>query len=219
MASSVVMLSYAFWVTGCEDIWEPRQCRCPMTCTLDKAQRGVGPWRVVVVNGDAHVVVLLRRADLPRLAHRAPLVDGPRQGPRPSTTRASQLGRRAEAGGRLREVEREPGRGGGGEERASSALGTSSRPSPRSRRCLLGLPAYFGFGVYSLVDEPGARALRDGGGRAARGGRAGLQPAGAAIFLLLIPFMGLFESYARHSKAIQESEAKELDSCPSEGSW
>ncbi|OBR04618.1 hypothetical protein CH63R_11321 [Colletotrichum higginsianum IMI 349063] len=38
-----------------------------------------------------------------------------------------------------------------------------------------------------------------------------------SLFLLIIPFMGLFESYTRHSKAIEESDAKELDSCPSEG--
>ncbi|KAK1967820.1 hypothetical protein LY78DRAFT_575500 [Colletotrichum sublineola] len=36
------------------------------------------------------------------------------------------------------------------------------------------------------------------------------------IFLLIIPFMGLFESYARHSKALGELNAKELESCPSE---
>ncbi|EFQ31340.1 hypothetical protein CGRA01v4_10651 [Colletotrichum graminicola] len=38
------------------------------------------------------------------------------------------------------------------------------------------------------------------------------------ISLLIIPFMGLFESYARHSKALREQpDAKVLDSCTSEG--
>ncbi|KAK1706446.1 uncharacterized protein BDZ83DRAFT_593724, partial [Colletotrichum acutatum] len=55
---------------------------------------------------------------------------------------------------------------------------------------LLGLTGYFIYGVCQLVP----------------------------LFLLIIPFMGIFESYARHSKAVKECEAKELESRTSEGS-
>ncbi|TIC94132.1 hypothetical protein CH35J_009057 [Colletotrichum higginsianum] len=81
---------------------------------------------------------------------------------------------------------------------------------------MLGLSTYLGFGVYSLADD----RIR---------GRVEMEQDVqheedelvfsqlVSLFLLIIPFMGLFESYTRHSKAIEESDAKELDSCPSEG--
>ncbi|WQF84555.1 hypothetical protein CDEST_09569 [Colletotrichum destructivum] len=55
---------------------------------------------------------------------------------------------------------------------------------------MLGLSAYFGFGVYSLVDD--------------RSRTCGTRKTG-------------WSSASWHSKEIEESDAKELDSCPSKG--
>ncbi|KAK1704494.1 hypothetical protein BDP67DRAFT_418192 [Colletotrichum lupini] len=81
---------------------------------------------------------------------------------------------------------------------------------------LLGLTVYFGFGVWSLIDDRNMAHATLGKATEAEDEIVFSQL--VPIFLIIIPFMGLFESYARHSKAIKEAEAKEVGSCTSEGS-
>ncbi|KZL80228.1 hypothetical protein CI238_06537 [Colletotrichum incanum] len=49
MAAMFVLLDYAFWVTGCKDIYAEGQYRCPMKCSIDKSKGGQ-PWRLMVMN-------------------------------------------------------------------------------------------------------------------------------------------------------------------------
>ncbi|KAK6213631.1 hypothetical protein QIS74_09633 [Colletotrichum tabaci] len=188
MAANVVMLSYAFWVAGYEDIWEPGQYRCPMKCELGKPKAGriFLSWRTGRLWWMDYVM--------------ARFIDNKGQ---PVDVLAPEAVFRRWT-----------------ENRAWRALRTCLLGVwyflASEVETMLGLSAYFGFGVYSLADDRIRRRVemeQDLQHEEDELVFSQLVP----IFMLIIPFMGLFESYARHSKEIEESDAKELDSCPSDG--
>ncbi|KAK1689514.1 hypothetical protein BDP55DRAFT_653374 [Colletotrichum godetiae] len=82
---------------------------------------------------------------------------------------------------------------------------------------LFGLTIYFVFGVYSLIDDR-VRGHKKMDQKVHNEEDEVVYSQLVPIFVMIIPFMGIFESYARHSKAVREYEANELESRTSEGS-
>ncbi|KAK2008056.1 hypothetical protein LZ32DRAFT_631877 [Colletotrichum eremochloae] len=145
MAANFVLLNYAIWVTGYEELFKPGQYRCPIN------------WRTGRLFWMDHI--------------RKYLIDKKGQ---PVNVLSPETVFRTWIENKLLK----------GLKMCFLAVWYFLASEVET---LLGLTAIFGIGV-QLVP----------------------------IFLLIIPFMGLFESYARHSKALGELNAKELESCPSE---
>ncbi|GKT89328.1 hypothetical protein Ct61P_07178 [Colletotrichum tofieldiae] len=207
MAATFVLLNYAFWVTGYEDIYVQGQYRCPMKCAIDKPKGG-RPWRLMVINMSlmsycyaVQMFLSWRTGRLFWMDHiRGHLVD--KKGQPINLLKPEVVFKRW--------IENKMWKG------LKMSLLTVWYFLASEVETMLGLTVYFGFGVYSLVDDRvrGHSEMEDD----IRHEENGLTFSQLVpIFLLIIPFMGFFESYARHSKAFRESDAKELDSCPSEG--
>ncbi|KAK1991044.1 hypothetical protein LX36DRAFT_619874 [Colletotrichum falcatum] len=207
MAATFVLLNYAFWVTGYEEIYDKGQYRCPMKCVIGRPKGG-RPRRLMIINmalmTHCYAVQMFLSWRTGRIFWmdrvRGRLIDSKGQ---PVDVLKPESAFRGWAGGRLRKG-------------LKACLLAAWYFLASEVETVLRLIVYFAFGVFSLLDDraQGHGEMEDDT-RDKENELAFSQL--VPIFLLIIPFMGLFESYARHSKAFRESGTKELDSCTSEG--
>lgn len=204
MFATFVFLIFAFWATGFQMAYA--YLGCPMDCMLVE-QRGNSPWSQMVANMvlmsyfyAVQIFLTWRTGRIYWMDHiRSFLVD--KQG-QPVNVLSPELVFKRWT-----------------ENKVWKALKTLPLAVwyffASETGMLLGLTGYFVFGVWSLLfDRYAARLLLENVEEDDEIVFSQLVP----LFLLIIPFMGIFESYARHSKAVKECEATELESRTSEGS-
>ncbi|KDN61920.1 hypothetical protein CSUB01_09930 [Colletotrichum sublineola] len=209
MAANFVLLNYAIWVTGYEELFKPGQYRCPIKCVVNE-RKGGDPWVMMIYNmvilSYYYVVQMFlswRTGRLFWMDHiRKYLID--KKGQPVNVLSPETVFRRWIENKLLK-----------GLKMCFLAVWYFLASEVET---LLGLTAIFGIGVYSLVQDRnrGQMEMRDEPGPLNSEENELVFSQLVPIFLLIIPFMGLFESYARHSKALGELNAKELESCPSE---
>ncbi|KAK1517938.1 uncharacterized protein CCOS01_12195 [Colletotrichum costaricense] len=207
MASTFVLLVFAFWATGFGKAYVEEVLNCPIQCTMKEA-RGGTPELLMVINmvlmGYFYAVqtfLTWRTGRIFWMDHiRALLID--KQGQSVNVLNPAIVFKRWTESKLLEMLKK-----------LFVAMWYFFASETGN---LLGLTVYFGFGVWSLKhDRKIAHKLL---GKATEAEDEMVFSQLVPIFLIIIPFMGLFESYARHSVAIKESEAKEVGSCTSEGS-
>ncbi|KAK1450264.1 hypothetical protein CMEL01_07600 [Colletotrichum melonis] len=208
MAATFLLLQISFWATGYEDVYNPDRMRCPMRCTLGK-EKGGWPRHLMVANMTlmAYFYALQtflswRTGRIFWMDHiRGSLID--KQGQSINVLNPEIIFKRWTENKFLKTL------------RMSLLAFWYFLASEVGN--LVGLTLYFGFGIYSLLDDK-RRLGFTGDDYTTHGESEIVYSQLVPIFLLIIPFMGIFESHARHSKTVKESEAKEVGSCTSEGS-
>ncbi|KAK7447163.1 hypothetical protein CaCOL14_011570 [Colletotrichum acutatum] len=205
MVSTFAFLVFAFWATGFELVYA--YMSCPMDCMLVEG-RGDGPWNQMMVANlvlmsyfyAVQIFLTWRTGRIYWMDHiRSFLVD--RQGQPVNVLNPEMVFKRWTENKVLKALKALP---------LALWYFLASETG-----MLLGLTGYFIYGVWSLLfDRWIARLIVEKADDDDDIVFSQLVP----LFLLIIPFMGIFESYARHSKAVKECEAKELESRTSEGS-
>ncbi|TDZ46951.1 hypothetical protein CTRI78_v008776 [Colletotrichum trifolii] len=201
MAATFVLLVCAFWVAGYEGVYREGAYRCPMKCSLDQPRGGRAMWLMVVnmvMMSYYYALSIFRSWRTARVFWM-------------DSVRGRLIDRRGQSVNVL-----DP-----------AAVFSKWRENVVLRWCrkcllgvwylfasevqtVLGLLLYFAFGLWSLIDdrELGHLDMEDDERHEENSySLSQLVP----IFLLLIPFMGVFESYARHSRADRERKTKEVD--------
>ncbi|KAF4835606.1 hypothetical protein CGCTS75_v002377 [Colletotrichum tropicale] len=202
MATTVVLLLYALYVGGYAEIYEPGQFRCPMKCSLG-LPKGGDPASLMIVNMvmmgyfyGVRIFMSSRTGRIFWMDHvRSRLIDN-------QTQQFNVL--QPEAVFVARWTENTAWRW------CKAAFRGVWYFFASEVETIVGLMAYFSFGIQAVVDD-----RRIGHSEMEQDEKdeenslmfSQLVP----IFLLIIPFMGLFESYARHSVADRERRSKELD--------
>uniref|UniRef100_L2FQJ9 Uncharacterized protein n=1 Tax=Colletotrichum fructicola (strain Nara gc5) TaxID=1213859 RepID=L2FQJ9_COLFN len=208
MATTVVLLLYALYVGGYAEIYEPGQFRCPMKCSLG-LPKGGDPANLMIVNMvmmgyfyGVRIFMSSRTGRIFWMDHvRSRLIDN-------QTQQFNIL--QPEAVFVARWTENTAWRW------CKAAFRGVWYFFASEVETIVGLMAYFSFGIQAVVDD-----RRIGHSEMEQDEKdeenslmfSQLVP----IFLLIIPFMGLFESYARHSVADRERRSKELDELDHDG--
>lgn len=197
-----MLLLYALYVGGYAEIYEPGQFRCPMKCSLG-LPKGGDPASLMIVNMvmmgyfyGVRIFMSSRTGRIFWMDHvRSRLIDN-------QTQQFNIL--QPEAVFVARWTENTAWRW------CKAAFRGVWYFFASEVETIVGLMAYFSFGIQAVVDD-----RRIGHSEMEQDEKneenslmfSQLVP----IFLLIIPFMGLFESYARHSVADRERRSKELD--------
>ncbi|KAL0938535.1 uncharacterized protein CTRU02_205145 [Colletotrichum truncatum] len=204
MIATIILLMYALYVTGYENIYEPGQYRCPMKCSLGLPKGGHAAALMtlnMVMMGYFYSIQVFMSWHTGRIFWmdyiRGFLIDKKSQ-PFNVLTPETIFRKWSE-----------------------------NKPLTWLRKLfvgvwyifasevwtVMGLSAYFCFGLFSIIDDRiRGHAEMEEDERAEENNLVFSQL--VPIFLLIIPFMGLFESYARHCKADRELKSIEpLGAC------
>ncbi|OLN96301.1 hypothetical protein CCHL11_04502 [Colletotrichum chlorophyti] len=207
MAVTFVLVLYAFWVTGYEEIYNKGQYRCPMHCFMKKPKGGSAKQQMIA-NMTLMSYLYAQQIFLSWRTGRVIWMDHLRghiideHGQPVNVLAPEAVFKKWTQNSAVKVLKR-------------LFLAIWYLLASEVETMLL-LTAYFFYGLYSLIDDRirGHHHMEhDTHHEENELVYSQLVP----IFLLIIPFMGLFESYARHSKAVKEIEPKDVDSGASEG--
>ncbi|KAF9873866.1 hypothetical protein CkaCkLH20_08600 [Colletotrichum karsti] len=201
MAVTVVLLLYALYVGGYEYVYEEGQFRCPMKCALGLPKGGT-PADLMITNMTLMGYFYGTRIFMSWRTGRMFWMDRVRgylldnQSQPVNVLKPEAVFRRWSENRLWRWIK--------------TVLRWTWYFFASEAETVVGLTAYFLFGIQSIVEDRhiGHKEMEEDTSHDENSlAFSQLVP----IFLLIIPFMGLFESYARHSRADCERRMKELD--------